>query len=58
MLKQKLDDPSWRNKLRETIERARAMSYLMGVRGQHYDLARALFELRKLVIALERWERM
>ena len=55
LLKQRLDDALWRNKLKETIERA--MCHLMGVGGQHYDLARGrLFELRKLVLALERWE--
>ena len=56
MVEAKLDDVLWRNKLKGTIERA--MTHLMGVQGQNYDLARGrLFELRMLVRALERWER-
>lgn len=56
LVKAKLDDVPWRNKLKGTIERA--MTHLMGVQGQNYDLARGrLFELRMLVRALERWER-
>ena len=52
-----LDDPIWRGKLTETVERA--MSHLMGVRGDLYDVARGrLGELRMLVCALERWEKM
>jgi hypothetical protein len=51
-----LDDSVWRKKLEEAIERA--MVHLMGVRGPMYDLARGrLFELRKLLRALERWEK-
>ena len=51
-----LDDPAWRNKLKETVEKA--MSHLMGVRGDLYDVARGrLCELRMLVCALERWEK-
>ena len=43
-----LDDPTWRGKLKETVEKA--MAHLMGVRGTMYDLARGkLYELRKLV---------
>jgi hypothetical protein len=56
LVEAKLDDDFWRNKLKDTIERA--MTHLMGVQGPFYDLARGrLFELRMLVIALERWER-
>jgi len=56
LVKAKLDDVLWRNKLKGTIERA--MTHLIGVQGQNYDLARGrLFELRMLVRALERWER-
>ena len=51
-----LDDPAWRGKLKETVEKA--MAHLMGVRGTMHDLARGrLFELRMLVRALERWEK-
>jgi hypothetical protein len=50
-----LDNPIWRSKLKETIEKA--MIHLMGVQGSAYVLARGrLFELRKLIRALERWE--
>ena len=54
--KPELDDVLWRNKLKGTIERA--MTYLMGVQGPFYDLARGrLFEMRMLVLVLERWKR-
>jgi len=56
LVEAKLDDVLWRNKLKDTIERA--MTHLMGVQGPNYDLARGrLFELRMLVRALERRER-
>ncbi len=56
LVKVKLEDVPWRNKLKNTIERA--MTHLMGVQGANYDLARGrLLELRMLVRALERWER-
>jgi len=56
LVEAKLDDLQWRNKLKDSIERA--MTYLMGVQGPYYDLARGrLFELRMLVLVLERWEK-
>jgi hypothetical protein len=51
-----LHDPVWRNKLRNSIERA--MVHLLGIRGHKYNVARGrLFELRMLLRALDKWER-
>jgi hypothetical protein len=50
-----LDDPTWRGKLGEAVERA--MAFLMGIEGVLRPLARGrLRELKMLSVALERWE--
>ncbi len=55
LVEAKFSDVHWRNKLKDTIQRA--MRHLLGVQGPNHDLARGrLFELRMLVISLERWE--
>jgi hypothetical protein len=51
-----LEDPQWRRRFRETIERA--MQFLRGVEGRHRSLARGrLCEFHFLTIALEKLER-
>ncbi len=48
-----LQDANWRRKLRGTL--ARAMEYLLGVRGQKMSKARGkLLELKFLIVALDR----
>jgi hypothetical protein len=50
-----LQDPKWRRKLKETLERA--MTFLQSVEGQNRDKARGkLRELRMLLVALQRME--
>lgn len=51
----RIEDPTWRGTLRDTVERA--MDFLMGVQGGLRPHARGrLRELRMLAVALERWE--
>jgi hypothetical protein len=52
---QAVDDPTFRVKLKDTLERA--MTFLMGIEGEKKERARGrLREFRMLVVALERME--